>query len=205
VNHRHLCAALCVAFLLTACGDKTAEAPAPATPTVSPIPAAAPEVAPAAPAPETASGPVAFDIARIPVTDKPLGDFPFFTPPEGYRYTSLERRDSLDEKESLKEFSRHYFAVGKETLRVVEGKILKGGFYDEKQESKGGLETLLIQRNYENAITAAGGVSVHGALLTQGIAQERLQSAGFGASKPIADNATEEGKARNRRVEIVRL
>jgi outer membrane protein OmpA-like peptidoglycan-associated protein len=47
--------------------------------------------------------------------------------------------------------------------------------------------------------------AVFGSLLAKGIPQSRLQSAGFGASKPIADNATEEGKARNRRVEIVKL
>jgi outer membrane protein OmpA-like peptidoglycan-associated protein len=39
-------------------------------------------------------------------------------------------------------------------------------------------------------------------LASQKIAKERLQSKGFGAANPIADNATEEGRAKNRRTEL---
>ncbi len=39
-------------------------------------------------------------------------------------------------------------------------------------------------------------------LHTRGVAQERLAAVGHGESKPVADNNTAEGRARNRRVEI---
>ena len=43
------------------------------------------------------------------------------------------------------------------------------------------------------------------ALTQQGIDAQRLETKGFGADKPVADNASDEGRARNRRVELVRL
>lgn len=43
-------------------------------------------------------------------------------------------------------------------------------------------------------------------LLTQaGIAPKRLKAQGFGNSQPVADNNTPEGKAKNRRVELIKL
>jgi len=41
-------------------------------------------------------------------------------------------------------------------------------------------------------------------LVTNGIMRTRLIAAGLGDTQPIADNATEEGRARNRRVELVK-
>jgi outer membrane protein OmpA-like peptidoglycan-associated protein len=46
--------------------------------------------------------------------------------------------------------------------------------------------------------------SVMAAISAQGIAAARLTSAGFGDTKPVADNRSEEGRARNRRVELVK-
>jgi OOP family OmpA-OmpF porin len=46
--------------------------------------------------------------------------------------------------------------------------------------------------------------SVVAALVEQGIDAKRLSTAGHGQDKPIADNSSEEGRAKNRRVELVK-
>jgi OmpA-OmpF porin, OOP family len=47
--------------------------------------------------------------------------------------------------------------------------------------------------------------SVMAALAAGGIEAKRLQAKGFGSEAPVADNRSEEGKAKNRRVELVKV
>lgn len=47
--------------------------------------------------------------------------------------------------------------------------------------------------------------AVMNSLIAKGIDKTRLSSKGWGQEKPVADNKTEDGKAKNRRVEIVKM
>ena len=47
--------------------------------------------------------------------------------------------------------------------------------------------------------------SVRAGLVSRGVPLARLQTKGLGLSQPVAENATEDGRAQNRRVEIVML
>ncbi len=53
-------------------------------------------------------------------------------------------------------------------------------------------------------LSEARAKAVMNALITKGITKERLSSVGWGQEKPVADNRTEEGRTKNRRVEIVK-
>ena len=71
---------------------------------------------------------------------------------------------------------------------------------------------LSVEGHTDNAGVAASNLklsemrarAVMNALVSKGIAAKRLVAKGFGQSKPIEDNNTEEGRAKNRRVELVK-
>jgi outer membrane protein OmpA-like peptidoglycan-associated protein len=60
-----------------------------------------------------------------------------------------------------------------------------------------GKEELNMKLSAERARTVAG------FLASQGIAAERITHAGYGPANPVGDNATKEGRAKNRRVELI--
>ena len=57
---------------------------------------------------------------------------------------------------------------------------------------------------YNKKLSAQRAAAVKTALVKRGIGADRLQTSGFGAEKPKGDNATLQGRALNRRVELLR-
>jgi len=60
-------------------------------------------------------------------------------------------------------------------------------------------------RRLNHQLSQARAVSVVSYLAQHGIDRERMMPQGFGPDKPIASNATSEGRAKNRRVQVVNL
>ncbi len=58
---------------------------------------------------------------------------------------------------------------------------------------------------YNLELSAQRAESVVKALVAEGVEKTRLVSKGFGEKSPVADNATKEGRAQNRRVELHRI
>ena len=104
-----------------------------------------------------------------------------------------------------------YFDTGSETLRPESSGTLKevGQMLKDHPELR-----LLIEGHTDNvgseasnlALSEKRAAAVKQALVASfGIDASRLESKGFGASKPAASNDTPEGRQTNRRVEIVKL
>ncbi len=55
---------------------------------------------------------------------------------------------------------------------------------------------------YNQTLSENRARTVAGYLSTQGVAPARIRSQGYGETMPVADNATDEGRRKNRRVEI---
>lgn len=58
---------------------------------------------------------------------------------------------------------------------------------------------------HNQRLSEARAQAVVASLVAQGIDGSRLEAKGYGPVQPVADNTSEEGRARNRRVELVRL
>jgi outer membrane protein OmpA-like peptidoglycan-associated protein/opacity protein-like surface antigen len=69
-----------------------------------------------------------------------------------------------------------------------------GGYTDSK-----GSET------YNQQLSLSRARAVRAYLVQQGVPADQLTAAGYGESRPVASNATEEGRAQNRRVELKRV
>lgn len=122
---------------------------------------------------------------------------------------------------SADEMADQVTATGKITLHGI---LFDTAKTDIKPESNAVLDevTSLLQKHPEMKFSVEGhtdnvgakasnltlsrgrAAAVKAALVSRGIAAGRLTSDGFGDTKPVADNTAEEGRAQNRRVELVK-
>ena len=77
-------------------------------------------------------------------------------------------------------------------LQDGDARILFEGHTDDEGQAEA---NLALSRRRAEAVRAA--------LVDGGVAGTRMQAAGRGESDPVADNDSAEGRARNRRVEII--
>ncbi|MBT9470968.1 MAG: OmpA family protein [Pseudomonadota bacterium] len=177
---------LALIFGLRSCGAKKVEAPAPV---VTPPPA----MAPATPAAETLTLPGG---ATISVAPGSIG------------YSVAKFLDSREAAPKTFVFDNLNFATGSNALTPESGVtvdtlvvILKAYpnvrarvvGYTDNQGDPGANKTLSENR----------AITVSKKIVAAGIAADRLETAGLGDADPVADNASEEGRAKNRRTELV--
>lgn len=93
-----------------------------------------------------------------------------------------------DSEKFLKEIASALQSELKESVFVIAGHTDSDGSED-----------------YNIALAQKRAISIKNFLLNQGVNYNQMRTESFGKSKPIADNNTEIGKAKNRRVEFIRV
>ena len=111
-----------------------------------------------------------------------------------------------EELSRLLEAARIEFAPGSVVLNVASGPVLDLA----ARAASDCPGTLRVEGHTDDTGNAAfndqlslrRAEAVRAAMIQRGVAADRLVAAGLGQSRPIGDNATEDGRARNRRIEI---
>ncbi len=170
-------------------GGKAAPAPpAPSTPAPAPTPVAAPAPEPVAPPPPPPPPPVP---VAPPVVAKPVPPPP---PPPPARIV-------LDE--AVLHFANNKAELGPDAVAAIQ-KVADGlkAYPGEYTLTVSGHTSSLGGKALNKALGKQRADSVAKVLVASGIPAARVSTVGVGPDQPIADNATKEGQAKNRRVEI---
>ncbi|MFH1620118.1 MAG: OmpA family protein [bacterium] len=85
-----------------------------------------------------------------------------------------------------------------EGLKDLDNPVIVDGHTDS-------LKLIKSRHKTNRELSAARAFSVIDFLTKQGVAPDRLTALGYGEYRPVADNATEEGRRKNRRIEITVL
>jgi outer membrane protein OmpA-like peptidoglycan-associated protein len=179
------------------CRPAPAVAVTPRAPPARPTPAA-PAPAPAAPAPAPAPAPAAPRPAPAPAP-APAAPAPAPAPPtlpvrRGMRLVLLGVHFEEAKAVLLPESRANLDAVAQSLLANPEVRVEVAGHTDSRSPAE-----------YNLWLSRARAEAVRAYLIERGVAADRLVARGYGLTRPIATNATAAGRARNRRVELIRL
>jgi outer membrane protein OmpA-like peptidoglycan-associated protein len=115
----------------------------------------------------------------------------------------LERKKNLVLTGVTFEFNKSRLTL--DAMKVLDFVAQSVKAHPEAKIEVGGYTDAVGSAAYNLRLSLARARSVRVYLIQQGVAADQLTAVGYGKSKPVASNATEEGRAQNRRVELRRL
>ncbi|CAN7597457.1 OmpA family protein [Phenylobacterium sp. LjRoot164] len=180
---------LALIFGLRNCGSKRVETPPPVKTEVVPAPAPAPVAA----APETLTLPGGATITVLP-TSIGYGVTKFLESNEAAPKTFVFDNLNYDTASN---------ALTPESKPTIDTLVLILKAYPNVRGRVVGYTDNQGDPAANKTLSDARAATVKKELAAQGVAGERIETAGMGEADPIADNATEDGRAKNRRTELV--
>jgi outer membrane protein OmpA-like peptidoglycan-associated protein len=118
------------------------------------------------------------------------------TTPEGETAPGPACPESVEARVTFDSSSSALGATARSELAELVPCLGEGRFGIDGHADSSGNDTINVP------LAAARARSVVDYLVDRGVDSDRLTARGYGSSRPRADNATPEGRARNRRVEI---
>jgi OmpA-OmpF porin, OOP family len=179
------------------------------TPAPPPAAAAAGEEAQAAPEPAAAAAGEAQDLGAM-VERELTGGAKVSVPErgvEGRLLAFIADAGRPADKTTWFDFDRLTFETGKATLGAASGDQLAAvaailAAYPAVKLKIGGYTDNVGDPAFNQKLSERRAASVAAALAGLGVGQDRLAAEGYGDQFPVADNATAEGRARNRRISM---
>jgi outer membrane protein OmpA-like peptidoglycan-associated protein len=133
-----------------------------------------------------------FNLLEINNRHQPLTLTIALDPIETGKTTVLKNIFFETDSSSLKSESRGQIRDIADFMKSNPGLVIEIGGHTDRQGSE----------NYNMILSAKRANAVVNALISSGVATDRLKSKGYGFSIPVADNTTETGRALNRRTEF---
>lgn len=138
---------------------------------------------------------------RIDALDAEAGDLAPVAVPGGYGFALAEQVAFGSGSSDLRPEGRALLAELAQQIASTEfAAVWVRGHSDSQPVRRA--ETLARYPHGNLQISAERAVEVAAALVAEGLPREMVMVAGFGPTRPVADNSTEEGRRANRRVEI---